>query len=30
MPGETYVIAVPTIRQFLRNAGYSDQLLAVD
>jgi S1-C subfamily serine protease len=30
MPGETYVIAVPTIRQFLRNAGYGDQLLAAD
>jgi S1-C subfamily serine protease len=30
MPGETYVIAVPAIRQFLQNAGYSDQLLAAD
>ena len=30
MPGETYVIAVPTIRQFLRNAGYGDQRLAAD
>jgi len=30
MPGETYVIAVPTIRQFLQQAGYSDQVLAAD
>lgn len=26
MPGETYVIGVPTIHQFLKNAGYSDLL----
>jgi S1-C subfamily serine protease len=30
MPGETYVIAVPTIRDFLRSAGYGEQLLAAD
>jgi S1-C subfamily serine protease len=30
MPGETYVIAVPTIRKFLQNAGYSDPQLAAD
>jgi hypothetical protein len=30
MPGETYVIPVPTIRQFLEHAGYSDPLLAAD
>lgn len=30
MPGETYVIAVPTIRQFLQNTGYGEQLLVAD